>query len=236
MKKQRPSQHGGKSPTPGAKPAISQHTDDNGDFGPPIPSSATFTESSIKRALLAAEPVGDDSGSSSSACVTTSFDTPSNRTGQIVIDNGNGTFWVGEKFDMGASFKGSYPAVCSCCEYRQYLKGSYQVQAPGGDWKTVPQQLRWGVIIDPNTYNEDGTPGGLAYGYRNMVGLPDNYTPPPRTTGCSYWGHDEPAFTNLPKGYAFSAWLDFKGEIVDVCNGNKVVESKTWTVHLYGRI
>lgn len=236
MKKQRPSQHGGKSPTSVAKPAIPQNKDDNEDFGSPMPSSFAASESTVRHL---SSPVEKDAevteSSSSTSCIVSSFDTPTNRSGQTVTPNADGTSDANESFEMKASFKGSYPGECRCCEYRQYVKGYFQVQKPGGNWKTVPLELRWGVMLDQNTYNEDGK-GTLAYGLRDQPGIGDNYTPLPRTTGCSYSGSDAPGFKNLPKGVAFSAWLDFQGKIIDVCHENKVANTKEWTVHLNGVI
>ncbi len=236
MKKQRPSQHGGEAPNSGAKPAIHKRTDDNEHVASPKPSSTAFSESTVSHLFLATEAPDDTIGSSSSGCIPTTFNTPADRSGQVVKDNGDGTFTVNESFHMGASFNGSYPGVCSCCEYRQYVKGYFQSAAPGGNWKHLPLALRWGVMLDPNTYNEDGKPNGVAYGYRDTVGAGDDYIPHPRTTGCNYSGNDAPGFLKLEKGYSFSAWLDFKGELIDVCNGKKVVQTKTWTVHLYGTV
>ncbi len=139
---------------------------------------------------------------------------------------------------MVASFSNTAPDSCQCCEYRQYLKGQFRMRRPPGAWTTVPLLLRFGVPINLNTFNEDGFPGGAAYGYRAFNGCQDIFIPN-RANGCTYIGHDFPGFRNLTAGDEYDIDLIFKGEIVDVCNpdpaGRPTVRfSAQWVVHCQG--
>lgn len=72
MKTQRPTQHGGKTRASAANPAISQHADDNGDLGPPIPSSTARSFSTLAARLASMT----ETSSSSGTPVTVTFDHP----------------------------------------------------------------------------------------------------------------------------------------------------------------
>ena len=74
MKKQRHSQHGGKTRAAAANPAISQHTDTNEDFGSPIPSSMARSFSTFALVASGTEAIG-----SSGTPVTVTFDHPETR-------------------------------------------------------------------------------------------------------------------------------------------------------------
>jgi hypothetical protein len=154
-----------------------------------------------------------------------SYAIPTNRTGCIVHGGKHG-----ERFDMHADFVDT----CACCEYRQYVRGYFQYRASDQDpWITVQHLLRWGTPLSPAQYNEDGFPNGDAYGYRAFNGCSDQFLPLPRTTGCQYRGSDFPGLT-VPGGTQYRISLEFKGEIVDTCNSDAVVQGSLWTVACQG--
>ena len=73
MKTQRPSQHGGKSPTSVAKPAISQNADEN-EFSVPISSSTAFSQSRLRSLVLQPTPTSEPDSSPCSGTFTQSND------------------------------------------------------------------------------------------------------------------------------------------------------------------
>jgi len=52
---------------------------------------------------------------------------------------------------------------------------------------------------------------------------------PLRRSGAQYIGNDIPGF-NGPAGTFVKVDVDFRGQIVDVCNGGTVLSSREWTV------
>ncbi len=71
--------------------------------------------------------------------------------------------------------------------------------------------------------------------HRNEIGALDDQYLPKRADGCEYKGYDFPGIAGAA-GATFDINLEFRGEIIDVCNGNKVLLSKTWQVQFSGRL
>jgi hypothetical protein len=120
---------------------------------------------------------------------------------------------------------------CACCEYRQYVRGSFKRNG-----QKVDLLLPSGYL-SPTDFKEDGlvgAPYGPHYGHRDEIGASDDWYIPARPDGCEYQGHDFPGIGGAP-GDTFDIDLEFQGEIVDVCN-NIVLKSMTWTVKLSGRL
>ena len=164
-------------------------------------------------------------------CVVAAYNVPANRTGCIIVGNKHG-----EQFEMNADFTNSMSgggASCSCCEYRQFVRGvAWYRQNDQSPWTLVFHLLRWGIPLSPIYFYEDGFTNGGAYGYRAFDGGTDAFLPT-RATGCQYRGVDFPGLT-LPAGFQYTFALDFIGAIVDVCNNNTVVRSSAWTVACQG--
>jgi hypothetical protein len=167
------------------------------------------------------------------ALVKGSYNVPANRSGCITVGSKHG-----EQFEMNADFMDSGSAsgaACSCCEYRQYVRGVFRYRALASDpWITVNHLLRNGVALSFAYFNEDGFPDGGAYGYRAFNGCSDSFLPLPRATGCQYRGTDFPGLANIPAGNQYEIYLEFRGAIVDVCNSETQVQSSTWTVDCRG--
>ncbi|MCG3126695.1 MAG: hypothetical protein CHACPFDD_01547 [Phycisphaerae bacterium] len=94
-------------------------------------------------------------------------------------------------------------------------------------------------------FDSDGTIECVQYGHRNpgagyeyADGLADTYKDgtgaSDRAKGCVYEGGDAPGIGGLTGGTTYSFALDFKGQIVDHCNGDDVREEKTWSVSCSG--
>ena len=144
---------------------------------------------------------------------------------------------VGEQFKTHADFKtaaGDGPR-CRCCEYRQYVDGTAKTRfriAKGGAIVPVPP---WVTIGSYGEYQEDVSAQGRPYGHRK--GYPnspvDKYERD-RPAGCAYSGIDYPGvditkgMPALKTGQAVELDMDyhFLLNIIDVCNGNRVVDSK----------
>jgi hypothetical protein len=114
---------------------------------------------------------------------------------------------------------------CSCCEYRQFVRGTFSDSAGG----TVRFDMATGPL-DPNEYREDGRtqefdPKHGFYGHRDTSSPGDDYSAgTPR--GCSYRGNEKASSPPTEGVYA-----EFVGLIVDRCQ-RKVVAVQTWGVDL----
>lgn len=167
-------------------------------------------------------------------CELVTFVAPKGATGCQTDVNADGTKNVHETFEMDATFK----RFCQCCEYRQYVKGQFKLNGVA-----VAHVLEPGVLLNLNNFNEDGfgnvVPVGnnQHYGHRGEANNPvgDRYAnPPKRDKGCSYDGWDSPGWYNLDPGDTYVIALDFRGDIIDVCNINSVVRRKNWAVNCAG--
>lgn len=170
-----------------------------------------------------------------SRCELVMNDIPNSRSGCMVTDNGDGTGSVTEEFYMDARFR----ANCSCCEYRQFVKGEFKI-----DGQMVEHLLGPGEQLEKNTFHEDckrkpHAQENACYGHRsdpnNSVGCTDDAytTPHNRAIGCNYVGVDSPHLSNWPTGSTYSLNLDFEGKILDVCNGT-TLRTATWSVNCSG--
>lgn len=133
---------------------------------------------------------------------------------------------LGASFRMVGDFTPSIPCNCSCGEYRQYVRGSFTRNG-----SSVTHAL-CGTNLDPKTYQEDcGIFGGKTYkyGYRSIPFATSKFTTPDQATGCRFEGSDAPGITGS-SGDKLAVSLDFRGELVDACNGNKVLATSSWNV------
>jgi hypothetical protein len=125
--------------------------------------------------------------------------------------------------------------ACECCEYRQYVRGTFRVNGV-----SVPHWLPGG-LLHPVRYQEDGIPNFYGpnhhfyYGRRAQRGTAHDRYLPRRADGCRYVGSDFPGVVG-PPGTRFEIDLHFRGEIVDVCNGGQVIASTTWFVRFSGTL
>ncbi len=163
----------------------------------------------------------------SATCNLKDYNVPENRSG-CRIDGSK----VGESFEMNADF--ASVGDCMCCEYRQYIRGRFRIRGRDGTWVTLNHLLRFGIPLSPDHFYEDGFPNGDAYGYRKFNGCSDAFLPPPRLTGFQYRGTDFPGIGGLNPGEAYDIVLHFRGEIVDTCAQNRVLQSSDWTVSCQG--
>jgi len=165
-------------------------------------------------------------------CCPQTFTVPASRSGNQIIDLGPGVRKAGEAFNMLATFaEGQGKCQCACCEYRQYVRGSFKLNG-----QIVPHPLPSG-FLSPINFQEDGVVGipyGPHFGHRDEIGASDDLYLPTRREGCEYQGNDFPAIRGVP-GDTFDFNLEFRGEIIDVCN-NVVLQSMTWKVKFSGRL
>ena len=165
-------------------------------------------------------------------CGPNSFFAPANRSGNKIINRAGMSRKAGEEFEMLATFLGQGSNKCHCCESRQYIRGSFTYNG-----QTIPHSLPSG-LLDPIDFKEDGVVGhayGPHFGHRNQRSASDDQYLPTRADGCEYKGCDFPGIVGVT-GATFDINLEFRGEIIDVCNGNKVLLSKTWQVQFSGRL
>jgi hypothetical protein len=129
-----------------------------------------------------------------------------------------------EYFEMEAHFLSAARRFrCSCCEYRQFVRGSF-TDANGA---AVRFDMPSGAL-DPGRYCEDGAvdefgPGRHGfYGHRDTSSPGDEYD----ANGCAYHGDETPGCPPTD-----TAHLEFLGLIIDRCRG-RVVAKRTWVVEL----
>jgi hypothetical protein len=133
-----------------------------------------------------------------------------------------------ESFGMAASLGTPLGVLrgcrCACCEYRQFVRGTFSDAA--GD--PVPFDLPSGPL-DPAEHFEDGTidewgPGKHGfYGHRNTSSPGDEYS---GTGGCAYRASE-----TLRCPPSEGAHVEVLGLIVDVCRG-RVAAKRKWVVDL----
>ncbi len=162
---------------------------------------------------------------------------------------------LGIRFSARAEFSAEDGCSCSCCEFRQNIRGQYAVNgrevhhelSPGqllnGDWHEDGGVERDGARDRP--YEEvffgpkDGEVLNIGrYGHRDdqhYDGTMDRYVSdaPPyeldRANGCSYTMNDMPVLQGRI-GDLITMKTDFEQSIVDVCNGGAAVASGTLSV------
>ena len=133
-----------------------------------------------------------------------------------------------EHFEIEADFATrARKCRCKCCEYRQYVRGTF-TDANGA---AVRFDMPSGAL-DPVKYCEDGAidefgagkPG--YYGHRDTSSPGDDYSGTGAEAGCGYCGNE-----NAGCPPAESAHLEYVGLIVDVCQ-SRVVATLNWVVDL----
>jgi hypothetical protein len=166
-------------------------------------------------------------------CYPQTFVVPANRSGNKIIDWLPGVRLAGEEFDILATFaEGKNACKCACCEYRQYVRGTFRRNGKKLDF------LLPSGYLSPTNFKEDGllrVPYGPHYGHRDEIGASDDRYLPTRSDGCEYQGSDFPNIGGSI-GDTFDINLEFRGEIIDVCNNDIVLMSTTWTIKFSGRL
>src|ERR1700688_479429 len=159
----------------------------------------------------------------------------------------------GTPFTVTAQFDGMRH-TCSCCEYRQYVRGKITLFGAPYDFKLPNPMGGMPVSLSPKNFIEDGlvNPGGgnVYYGHRNEanevidsystaaytppLGVPPARPPGPvpaqnqRATGCYYGLWDLPSVP-LMAGKLSMLDVEFKVEILDTCT-NKLKRSEIFKV------
>jgi hypothetical protein len=133
---------------------------------------------------------------------------------------------LGRKFYMVGKFSASPPCSCSCGEYRQYVRGRMILN---GEDRPAPL---CGGNLDPKIYQEDCTVidgRSYKYGYRSTPFPTSVFIYPDQETGCTFVGHDEPE-VSAESGDTVGLDLDFRGQLVDACDGDRVLATAEWSV------
>jgi hypothetical protein len=149
-------------------------------------------------------------------CCVERFEAPLNRAKDATAKS--------EFFEMEADFSAApKPCRCSCCEYRQYVRGQF-LDANGDP---EPFDLPSGPL-DVDEYQEDGVIDEFGPGRHGYYGHRDTSTPGDEyvNDGCGYRANDTPG---CPPTHSLHA--EFVGLIVDLCRGT-VVAVRTWAVDL----
>jgi hypothetical protein len=154
------------------------------------------------------------------SCRVKRFDAPLNSIPDPAVKN--------EHFEMEADFVARPRALaCECCEYRQYVRGTFS-DAGGAP---VRFDLPSGAL-DSVAYCEDGfidefgTGAHGYYGHRSRSTPGDEYGAAGTPKACIYRANETPSCPPTE-----SAHLEFIGLIVDVCRG-RVAAKRTWVVDL----
>ncbi|SEG08525.1 hemopexin repeat-containing protein [Nitrosomonas ureae] len=140
---------------------------------------------------------------------------------------------------------GPYPVLCGCAQYRQFVRGSTMLDAiphqallpdPNGGQPIPMLPIPASGALDEN-FLEDGDVNATVQFYGHRDGPPDpigRYQPDQRS-GCRYQMVDRPFVQGL-SGQSASFDLDFKGVVIDACNGDEVITEKRWSVFCSGII
>jgi hypothetical protein len=133
-----------------------------------------------------------------------------------------------ESFEAVAAFRSQGRGCrCSCCEYRQFVRGTF-TDANGAD---VRFDMPSGPL-DPSRYCEDGAIDEFGTGRHGFYGHRDTSTPGDEyggtggSKGCAYRSKEKPSCPPSD-----TVHLEFLGLIIDRCRGT-VVAKRTWTVDL----
>ena len=145
-----------------------------------------------------------------------------------------------ELFEMAADFSArGLRCRCSCCEYRQFVRGTFGDAAGAHIRFDLPSGP-----LDPVEYREDGaidefgpgrpgyyghrdtsTPGDTYSGTGSAIG-PASVSGTGAAKGCAYGGRETPSCPPTD-----GVHLEFLGLIVDVCRG-RVAAKRKWSVDL----
>ncbi|KUL27662.1 hypothetical protein [Chlorobium limicola] len=111
-------------------------------------------------------------------------------------------------------------------EYRQYVRGSFTLNG-----RPDPHRL-CGQNLSQTTFHEDCTNIGgtiYKYGYRSIRFDTSYFDNPDQENGSSFHGWDRPGISGS-SGETLMINLDFRGELVDICNNEQVLDSAEWSV------
>lgn len=158
-------------------------------------------------------------------------------------------------FKADATFNSTAPDyACSCCEFRQRVKGKFLKDGNKVDHKLLgpvgpgphSDYLPTGTSTTPTNmsetdYMEDYVNygnGSLRYGHRNEPNTAnDNYTKggggtdantPDPAGGCTYTMTDRPGFSNCQTGHTYKVDLYFEDKIIttcELCDGCRTIET-----------
>jgi hypothetical protein len=153
-------------------------------------------------------------------CCVGRFETPLNSSPNATAKS--------DFFEMEADFTArGRRCRCSCCEYRQFVRGTFSDAAAAPVRFDMPSGA-----LDPTAYCEDGAidefgPGRNGYyGHRDTSSPGDAYTGAGAGKGCTYRADETPSCPPTE-----GAHLEFLGLIVDRCRGT-VVAKRNWVVDL----
>ena len=147
-----------------------------------------------------------------------------------------------------ASFGSTAPCDCNCCEYRQFVRGTMTATPPGGAARDVSPILDYQWFIGPllpgqarplvpirlhaqawhvDSLGDPTNPGvpWIQYGPRAMCPSTIQDYPTP----CTYWALDAPGYRNQLIGTQVNFAVEFRGEIIDTCNGGVTSGPNNWT-------
>jgi hypothetical protein len=154
-------------------------------------------------------------------CCVGRFDVPLNATTNATAKS--------ESFEAIAEFTSrGRRCRCTCCEYRQFVRGTFTDAAAAAVRFDMPSGP-----LDPVRYCEDGAidefgPGKHGYyGHRDTSTPGDEYGGTGAHKGCAYRAKEQPS---CPP--AEGVHLEFLGLIVDRCR-RRVVAARTWVVDLH---
>jgi hypothetical protein len=184
-------------------------------------SSVTSRDGDVETETQALAP-GPTVPTSSNHCalISASFSSIPSGTVAATISGGR----LQGPFVMRATFDTAIPCTCANGEYRQYVRGSFTA---GG--RTVNHMLGPGRPLDPSTFQEDGdVAAGTVYGHRAVPGTKSRFRPD-QAGGCRFEGEDEPGIS-AASGTAVAMNLDFKGDLIDTADSNRVVTTASWSV------
>jgi hypothetical protein len=177
-------------------------------------------------------------------CCVTQFNTPNGALPTTTVAAVGGSTFQCQPWVITSTFDDTAPCKCTCCEYRQLVKGTATTTAPGGaapvdvtpvtDYAPPPAgPVAPGAPppapvpikgVNATTWVEDST------GVPTRPGNPSRYGPRAQAkdgtqdypTVCTYWGLDSPQ-AGIPTGTRFTINMNFRGLIRDVCRN---VDSK----------
>jgi hypothetical protein len=153
-------------------------------------------------------------------CRAKRFEAPLNRSKDAAARS--------ELFEVEADFSSMpRPRGCRCCEYRQFVRGTFNDAAGGPVRFDMPSGP-----LDPGAFREDGSVDEFGTGVHGFYGHRDHSTPGDAyngagaANGCEYRGDETPRCPPTENLHA-----EYLGLVVDVCS-KKVVAVKTWAVDL----
>jgi hypothetical protein len=176
------------------------------------------------------QDIGTDGGASPAAApASTKYCRPTARFTSIPSGTLTPTFsgsLLTVPFDMNAEFTLPIPCSGVCGEYRQFVRGSFSVNGTNLTHALCSNNL------SPTTWYEDcATIGGTnyKYGYHTIPFPNSRFSNPDQATGTTFKGHDSPGLSGTT-GDRLAIHLEFKGILVDACDSDAPLVTKTWKV------